>query len=473
MVRLTVRVSVGLVLFASACGKETPPPFDDGAEVVPADPPTEVPGHPIAARYWGEIDPMSGRIEIFRLGPGNVIHRGQHQEAVTYNGGGTASLTSQLALTTDQTQVSYKDSGGTCHSNGMNVDCSTLSTACNATRVFCAPIAMTSSATFALPDVVLQISQNMPTNAVTGCVDSGDTGLCFASGACSPASSNADKVDCGTSSFSSPIPGNGSTTHGCSWCYGAASKVGSLPGLKHAVMPGSSTSLKDIDTTKLAMVLTNDAKTLVTITVRFSTPAVDSGAAQCGTRGTTMTIIGGGYGPPDACFGDPPASCPISGSPHTGYQFLFPQHGGGTVTGTSISWSDVAPSATVPLNSAHTGNIQMVTPVSPNGTLNVSYKSCPTLSLSVTSGPSSGTSVTFTGNGWLVNGGAGEGVTLMNTPGQLMSCGGITADTSGHWTKTCTIKCSGGGCGANVVSTVTATGGTSTDTATATFTFTS
>jgi hypothetical protein len=473
MARHTLWVSLAITVITSACEKDAQPAFDDGAEIVPADPPVDIPGHPIAGRYWGEIDPMSGRMEIFPLEPGNVIHRGQHQEAVSYNGGGSATFNpGQLTLHTDQTQVSYKDSGGTCHSNGANVNCSTLTAACNATNVFCAPVLMTSSASFALPDVVLQISQNMPTNAVAGCIDSGDGGLCFATGTCATPTSNQDKVDCSSiSSFSSPIPGNGTTTHGCSWCYGTASQIGSLPGLKHAVVPGTSSTLQTIDDPKLAFVLSNDQKTLVTINVRYSTPGVQ-GSNLCYQRGSTMTVTGGGFGPPGSCIADPPSSCPISGSPGTGYNFQFPQFGGGDVAGTSISWSDVSLSATVPLNAAHTGNITITTPLTTSGTVTASGKSCPTISLSASSGTIGGASITFSGDGWLVNGGAGEAITLSSSRGQLQGCGGISANTSGHFSKVCTIKCTGGTCASGQTATVTATGGTSTDTATsATYTF--
>ena len=466
MVRHSLWVAIAIAVITPACSKDAQPPFDDGAEVVPAVPPVDVPGHPVAAQYWGEIDPMNGRMELYRIEPGNVIHRGVHQEAVSYNGSGSATFNpGQLTLHTDQTRVTYKDSGGTCHSNGAVVNCSTLLAACNVTHMFCAPVQMTSSASFALPDVVLQFSQSMPTNAVTGCVDSGDSGLCFATGTCATPTSNQDKVDCGTSSFTSPITGNGSTTHGCSWCYGVASLIGTLPGLKHAVVPGSSSTLTTIDTPMLAMLMTNDLKTDVTGTVRYSTPAIQ-GSNLCYTRGTTMTISGGGFGPPGSCIADPPSSCPIAGAPGTGYQFLFPI-AGGTTSGTNISWSDVSPSATVPINAASSGTVSLVTPA---GTANVSAKSCPTLSDSPATGPGSppGTTVTMTGNGYAAN----ERVNMSAAIGQMTAgCHG-NADANGHFSASCNIKCSGAGCGAGVTDTITGTGATSAESATTTFLYT-
>src|SRR5262245_48153452 len=208
------------------CGSpETGAEDGPSGEVVPADSPASVPGMPATDRFWAEVHPMDGRIELYRLYPGNVIHRGERQIAIGYSYAGVATWPGVVGLHTNQAEVSYRDSNDVCHSNRAVVDCATLRQPCNATHVFCAPLELGSNATSPLPDVVVQLSQqNNLGNAIIGCIDDGSTGLCHSDGSCPPGaggtpSGNAAKVDCRTSLLTSPIPGGNMGTAGCSYCY--------------------------------------------------------------------------------------------------------------------------------------------------------------------------------------------------------------------------------------------------------------
>src|SRR5262249_16251667 len=128
-----LRVTGALLLTSLGCGGEQVPGWPKaGPEVVPADQPVEIPGSPIAGRYWAEIHPGEGRMDLFPLHPGNVIYRGERIVDLNYNYGGTATQDNTcqpgascvppgtaVRLFTDQTKITYVDrANGFCHQNG-------------------------------------------------------------------------------------------------------------------------------------------------------------------------------------------------------------------------------------------------------------------------------------------------------------------------------------------------------------------
>jgi hypothetical protein len=386
----------------SGCSAERASLPSDG-EVVPADDPDPIPGTGIAARYWAELHPLEGRIDLFELYPGNIIYRGRHVEDLSYNYGGSATLGSctpsgsclppagTVKLFTNQTQVTFKDSAGVCHSNGMIVTCPT-SGPCANFLTFCAPIQMVSNynfgATFgALPDVVIQLSQlNNLANRVLGCQDDGTSsfGLCHATGP--------NKVDSASSNLTSPItgnPGGANPTFGCSYCYGNKSRATGLnmPGAADAVMSnGLSATKRLLNTDLFALLLMNEQNHGVTITVRYTLPAFDQPGSQitlkngvnpvaCASPGVTqVTVTGGGFGPPNECFTSL-NQCPTSGTKAAGFDLTFPLRGAlGRAAATGVSWSDTSVSGIMPFTAA-AGAAQVAAPTG-TGATNDSVATC-------------------------------------------------------------------------------------------------
>ena len=65
----------GGLLFGCTDDKKTPEKAPEVGvdEVVPAGEPEKVEGTALAARYWVEISPMDGRMDMFEIKPGNKI----------------------------------------------------------------------------------------------------------------------------------------------------------------------------------------------------------------------------------------------------------------------------------------------------------------------------------------------------------------------------------------------------------------
>src|SRR5438552_6529520 len=84
------RALVGFALAGCVDGANSPW-VDPGGEVVPAGDPVTIPGTAVAVRYWAEIHPLSGAIDLYEIHPGNVIYRDRNLEALNYNFGGTAT----------------------------------------------------------------------------------------------------------------------------------------------------------------------------------------------------------------------------------------------------------------------------------------------------------------------------------------------------------------------------------------------
>ena len=414
-----IAISASIMFADIGCSQKSEWPQNEG-EVVPAGEPENIPGMGIAARYWGEMDAKNGRIALYRIYPGNVIYRNEHQEAVNYNYNydagnvtidGTCTPSNNCIPSgqavhgyTDQNQVTFVDSNGQCTSNGTigGNGCLTIQPPCTTPGTFCAPVQLTSNVTFGatiggMPDVVLQIANaaNAP-NPVTGCVDDTRSGNVGRQGLCKY--NGAAKVDATSSNLTSIITGNGTTSFGCSWCYGNAFKLAnnsnytSKSGLKNVMVSGLDSTLEDIYTDTLAMDLTNNSNTTIVITVRYSIPTLDvSNGRACGTingmvvpgivmtNGSTnvckyqvgmtkITATGGAFGPPNSCLAQtPPTSCTTAaGAPRVDYQIsmngipLAPPAGQ-----TSVLWSDTQIQGLVGGGTAGTVPVTISTPVGP------------------------------------------------------------------------------------------------------------
>jgi hypothetical protein len=391
------RGGLGLVYAASALlGTSCLSDRDRLPEVVPAADPDEAPGFPVAGIFWGEIDPAAGKLEIYPVHAGNVIYRGErtgeHIEDLSFNYTGTAPHTSctpggscrpaagNVNLFTQQCLITFVDGSGVCHSNGGPCDgtCNVATgvghaaappagSPCAQNNTFCGPVQLVSNMVFgtppggtvsAMPDVVVQASNPTIAGYVLSCTDNatGDFGNCADTTTNSTNANNPSKVDSpSTSTLSSAITR-------CSYCYGNPNLAASRPGLASAVpttansMPN--TTFKAINTDTFAMNLMGSASFGLTFTVRYSTPQFNPTAGTqitlsnsgtpvaCATAGTTtVTLNGGGFGPPNSCLstGQPP-TCPVSGQPGTQYTVAI---GMTTFTGT-VSWSDSAISFLAP-----------------------------------------------------------------------------------------------------------------------------
>jgi hypothetical protein len=347
-----------------AGGKDSRPVV---GEVVPATTPEVVPGTVVAERYWAEIHPREGRLQLFRLHPGNVIVRDEAAvaAALDYGGGPLAQTgTESVALFTDQSKVIYHDVNDRCWSNGQQVACPATGP-CSKQNEFCGPIGLSSTYQRPLTNVVVQLAQlGNQQNAVNGCRDDATRpGLCKTIG---PA-----KVDAPTSNLTSPIPGDPSAfdpTYGCSYCYGNPSdaQAAGLPGLANAVLRSSVAG--NINSETFVLELQNDADFGIDIVVRASLPTLAPPGQQialsengqpvaCARAGTKVTVTGGGFGPPGPCLQNPLLTCPLSGPPGEGYGLLRP----GDAPFTAVTWSDTLIEAIVPAHFKN-GALTVLTP---------------------------------------------------------------------------------------------------------------
>ncbi|HJZ86049.1 MAG TPA: hypothetical protein VKN99_12810 [Polyangia bacterium] len=379
--------------------------WPDVAEQVPADEVQDDPSHPIAARYWAEIDPVAATMDLYRLHPGNIIYRNERIAEVRYGyAGNSATSTScggggnclpgsgTLNLFTDPTKLTFVDANGQCHSN--NGSCTGTGghapppvDNCANVNTFCSPLQIVSNMTFgqsvgAMPDVVTLVGQAAgQANQINSCADfsgsqvtAGQAGQCFLTG---PA-----KVDASTSDLTSSI-GSGST--GCSYCYGNAINAsnGGLPALADAVLSSDTNppnaTLKGLFTDTLIMNLANSNAFSVTLTVRWSSPTLDTPGSQiqlidpntgsppnplCATPGSTLAIVtGGAFGPPGSCLNttQPPTTCDpfTDGTPGANYTVSFTGVGSPV---TPTFWSDTEVDVTVPMG-ATSGRITINTPL--------------------------------------------------------------------------------------------------------------
>jgi hypothetical protein len=325
------------------------------------------PDDPVAARYWGELDPVGATMSLYRLHPGNVIYRGQDVEEVTYNYGNTVSLTMQ----TPQAQVTFVDgtvpASPVCYQGGaVHTPCPDPSwpAPCRANFAFCGPINATNTGSSTLPDPLIEITGQRTNNTVKTCgnVNNGQCGT------------SSDKVAALAGTTPAPI----STS--CVYCYGNAVAVSNecAPGLVSGMRPNE--SLTDVNSNLFVLNLTNHQSTGVTFTARYAAPKLETTSGfnsiplkQCSSASTcsnffpplcsgsftfgltpltnSVKITGSGFGPPGECSGTPTCSstwCPTTGSKFpAGASISFGT--GHTVSAAQLlSWSDTQIWAIVP-----------------------------------------------------------------------------------------------------------------------------
>jgi hypothetical protein len=375
----------GTVLLSCVASDRESGSRPSGPVVVSVDGDPPVPGSTTVARYYAKLEPLRGRVSLYRIFPGNVIWPDRQVTALSYDYSGAVTqdncgsddctpAADAVSLFTDQAQITYVDGSGTCYSNlGFcgepgNAPVPAPGDPCAVPFAFCAPIQVVSRLEFgqtvgAMPDPVLTIAHSSPyPNRVLGCLDSGAAsqyGLCAATGP--------NKVDSVASDLTSPIQGMPGQSSPCAWCYGNAARADAAgkPGLAHTILSNVgvvNAALGAHHTVILAMQLENDEVLDLVLTLRYARPSIDSGPSQLSYDGgastcvrrdapTTVTVTGGGFGPPGACLDpvQPPVSCPSSGAPDAAYTLGVP---GPAVAPIASSWSDTsitftAPAATV------------------------------------------------------------------------------------------------------------------------------
>src|SRR5262249_19616457 len=152
------------------------------------------------------------------------------------------------------------------------------------------------------------------------------------------------QVDNTHSDLVSSVQGSALTgTLPCAYCYGNKSQAiaSSLPGLANALISNIATgttaadaTLAKVNTDTLALRMTNDGGITLVFTLTFAPPVLDA-TSQLALRqrltakvcvdakaanATTLTVNGGGFGPPGDCFGTQPlASCSTSNAAGAGY----------------------------------------------------------------------------------------------------------------------------------------------------------
>lgn len=366
-------LALGLMLPLLACdtgrkGGAAPAGPPPGGETVNAGTPRAEPGHPVAARFWTEVDPISGKMESFELHAGNVIYRDPEvaaaQSALRYDHTGTPPWqgtgctmyqecippAGMVRARTDQRTVTFMDANGNCYSNGGLCDGSATRAPrpteppCSEPNTFCGDLDIVSKMPTPLPNLIWRMGQPgdtscgpvsasvnagsdpVPAIPILGCQPNStrrDFGLCAYSGF-------AKLDDPANSSLNSCIQGDGVETHPCSYCYGNAGVIDTahagLAGLKHATMPNQSdtvidTTMRSINTIRIAIKLTGRTRFSFPAELRYSSPGFETsapfwviggGTGGCAIPGESVIALhGGGFGPPAACHGPQPlASCP-------------------------------------------------------------------------------------------------------------------------------------------------------------------
>jgi hypothetical protein len=366
--RLSPVAAVLLSLAACQSPSGARGPADPGIEVVPAAPAAEHPDTVIHGRFWVEASPMEGRMTIFRLHPGNVIHRNEPLAiGAAYDIGcvvGVDCPAGTLTMSTDQDTVSYVQDGF-CYHNGQVdtvADCIaggviTLDV-CAEDRTFCGEVQALWNGADPLSNPILDVANpiGLQEPPVTGCVNDAADGN--ASGLC--ATSAPDKINPDKSTFVPAIAGGAAAgLEACAYCYGNAATATSLalPGLRDALLPGSSPTVAQINTTTLALRIGSSSSFDVSLTMYGATPRLglasaqialadaNGGALACVPAGGARVLVrGGGFGLPDECGqGDPPASCPVVGTPTAGTAMSV----AGVASPALDQWSDTEARTTV------------------------------------------------------------------------------------------------------------------------------
>jgi hypothetical protein len=381
--RLVVSTAWLLVVAAAGCGRSR------GA--LPETRPAPLgPERVVVGVYTLHVYPRQGRVDLrpAHAGRGSYDYSGGPFKWETCVPPACSVADGMIALGTDQSKVTYHGHDDVCTSNGNVIDCADIpSPACNQKGRFCAPLQLVSGVTFgnprgALADVVVQLAQeDNQKNAVLGCATDGANSF----GVC-----RGEKVDHANSNLISPIPGTPNGLVACSYCYGNAAQANQmgLPGLEHAVVSGTADFLQLIDTDTVGLGLDTDEDMSITITVLQAIPTFarpgeqlvlsdKDGPATCVKPGTTtLTVRGGGFGPPGECLQDfPPSQCPLSGHAGPGYALQVD-----TLTGPKTvvptSWSDVEITATLPADMVDS-RVTVIAPHGPPATSADTLTLCP------------------------------------------------------------------------------------------------
>jgi hypothetical protein len=252
-------------------------------------------------------------------------------------------------------KTTFVNDSAACFSNGGSCDGmagrapAPVGLPCTSSNTICAEIHMVSRYSMPLTNVVLDIKATTtpggtacgvsPASPVIGCqpgTPATNLGICAHSNG-----NGQNKVNNADSNLTSCIPGGVMDTRPCSYCYGNTGVVDGLgaatwAGLKGAVMPNLSAvshdaTLKSVNTATTAMKLVNSNSLRLVFEVRYATPGLPAanqityafaGAGSCvnpvGVMNPTwVTLNGGSFGPPFACYGNPMTSCPLTDSART------------------------------------------------------------------------------------------------------------------------------------------------------------
>jgi hypothetical protein len=366
---------LSVVVGAVGCAGPGAPDDLSIGEVVPAGSPATMPGGAVAVRYWGEVNPRAGKVDLYPIHEGNKIYRAEKiisavnyqyttatQESPPCEPGGTCLPSANtVRLFTDQNTVTFVENG-TCVKNGVNFPDATcggfypVGHACSQNLSFCGDVQINSNVTFggavgAMPDVVIDIANVVGQPAqVLGCRRNttpagplSNGGLCYDDGLA--------KVSSASSNF---VPGiaNAGETLMCAYCYGnkALAVAASRPALQHTVISGVSAEKAAVDTNKFVLKISSDQNFDIVFTVYYAQPAlnvpgnqikysdVNNVAVNCiGSQPTRALVLGGGFGPPAECLAASfPAACPIASTPATGYNVDF----AGLLAQAPLEWSD-------------------------------------------------------------------------------------------------------------------------------------
>lgn len=357
-------------------------------------------------RFYAEIDPLQGAIDIYRVDADGKVRRDQPVTAAVYDYGSPLAQATCTGTNCSQTDrvylytsgdVTYIQNGN-CYRNGTtytgDTTCGGLYTGgshtCRQDRVFCGPLRLThdfrhGGTVGALPNVVVDIKM-VTAGSIDTCRDSavnaGTFGTCQRSNA-----ANAAKITGATSDFTPSIPaGGGNRDTSCALCYGNYSTTNMITGLRNAVMSGSGGINTQTNTVALHIPSTWNANNAfgVTFDVLASSPVLEPATLQLtytNAANTTVTCVpytvtanqyflnhaGNGFGPPAPCFGATPGSTCTSSltqAPDSRYRATMYSGTGATPsTITPTLWSDTAVRTPIPAGTHYGCTTSLTTPM--------------------------------------------------------------------------------------------------------------
>jgi hypothetical protein len=264
-------------------------------------------------------------------------------------GGSCVPAANTIRIFNPPDKTTFVNDSAACFSNGGSCDGmggrapAPVGLPCTSSNTICAEIHMVSRYGVPLTNVVMDIRADTstggtacgvsPASPVIGC-QPGSTST--AMGICAHSNGNGqNKVNHADSSRTSCIPGGVMDTRPCSYCYGNTGAIdglgASFAGLKGAVMPNLSAvshdaTLKTANTARTSLKLASSASLRLVFEVRYGVPGLPAagqityafaGSGSCvnpvgHASPTWVTLNGGSFGPPFACYGDPLVSCPLT-----------------------------------------------------------------------------------------------------------------------------------------------------------------